>query len=71
MYTSDCPFCHEALHAEELICRSCQRELATPPAPGKCRAGWFAAFTLAVAVAAGTAVLIRGFLEERRHWLGK
>lgn len=69
MHTSTCPFCHERLHSEELVCRACQQELAAAPRPGKCRTGWLVALSLAAVMAAGTAFLVRGFLEERRHWL--
>lgn len=69
MHSRTCPFCREALHAEELICRSCQRELTAASGAKKCRSGWFVALALAAVVTAGTAVLIRGFLKERRHWL--
>ena len=69
MHSRTCPFCREALHSEESICRSCQQELTAAPRAGKCRSGWLVALALAAVVTAGTAVLIRGFLKERRHWL--
>lgn len=69
MHTRTCPFCREAIHPEALVCRSCQRELTPAPNSGKCRGGWLVALALAAVVTAGTAVLVRGYLEERRHWL--
>lgn len=64
-----CPFCRETIHPEALICRYCQQELAGAGRSGRCRTGWVVALALAGVMAAGTAMLVRGFLEERRHWL--
>lgn len=69
MRTSTCPSCREAINAEALACPFCQRELTSVRHGGKCSPGWLVALALAAVVTAGTAVLIRGFLEERRHWL--
>jgi hypothetical protein len=69
MHSRTCPFCREAIHPEASACRYCQRELDPAPPSGKCRSGWLVALALAAVVTAGTAVLIRGFLKERRHWL--
>lgn len=67
--TRTCPFCRETIHPEALLCRHCQQELPAPARSGRCRAGWLVALTLASVMAAGTAMLVRGFLKERRHWL--
>ncbi|MEW6594339.1 MAG: hypothetical protein AB1413_05645 [Thermodesulfobacteriota bacterium] len=71
MHTRTCPFCRESIHPEALVCRYCQRELADAPGSASCRSGWLVALALAAVVTAGTAMLIRGFLKERRHWLEK
>lgn len=71
MHTRTCPFCRESIHPEALVCRYCRHELADARVSTTCRSGWFVALALAAVATAGTAMLVHGFLEERRHWLDK
>ncbi|MEW6499887.1 MAG: hypothetical protein ACOY8P_01630 [Thermodesulfobacteriota bacterium] len=69
MHTPTCPFCHAALDRTTSACPSCRQELPAAPPAGKCRSGWLVGLALAAVMAATTAVLVRGFLNERRYWL--
>lgn len=63
-----CPFCHETIYANALVCRFCRRDLPPPGYRPRRHPSWLPiAFASAIFIGAA-ALLSHGLQQEKRCW---